>query len=72
MTIWMIWACLSEDTGDVTLVEAWDDDTVSENAAGWAAARTKAEQDHGARNIRITSTTVNIDAVRDAFLPVAV
>lgn len=64
MKIWMIWA-MEDDM--IWLEEAWDDDTTAENHEGWERAVEKARQAYD--HIRITSTMVDFDKVRDAFLP---
>jgi len=64
MKIWMIWAM---EYDDIWLVESWDDDSTMENPEGWERAVENARKSH--KHIRITSTMVDFDKVRDAFLP---
>ena len=71
MDIYMIWATDGyAPSPGYWLVEAWDDDTVSENNEGWQEAVDKAYADHGPKNVRITKATVDFDKVLAAFTPV--
>lgn len=69
MDIWMIWAVSSDEANDAWLVAAWDDESVMGNREGWLEAVADAEEEHGGRFVRITKTSVDYDAVLEAFLP---
>lgn len=68
MKVWMIWA-YEPYSDHYWLVDAWDDDSVMENNDGWEEAKKKAYEDHGPEEVRITTTTVDIDKVAKAFKP---
>ena len=68
MDIYMIWVKYSD--GTLTLVDAWDDDTVMENPEGWQERLDHAltSSASGRRDdVRVVKTSVNFDAVRSAF-----
>ncbi|WP_159600561.1 hypothetical protein [Agromyces humi] len=65
--VWMIWATETERNDVLWLVGAWDDATTAENNLGWADAVKQAKSDHGADNIQIIKTTIDLDAVHAAF-----
>lgn len=70
MDVYMIW--VTDSSGIMWLVEAWDDDSIMSNSDGWEAALAKAEQEHGARFVRVAKTHVDIDAIAESFQPVEV
>lgn len=55
------------EDGYLELVDAWDDDTISENPEGWEDAVAK-----GDGNYRVTSHCIDLDAVRATLEPVSV
>lgn len=69
MAVWMIWGTY-DDPMFYHLIDAWDDDTVQDNRKGWEAAIEEAYETHGAQNVRVMRTTVNLDKVIQAFQPV--
>lgn len=66
MDIYMIWARDSFD-GSVWLVDAWDDDSIPSNDYGWQEALDKARQAHGADNVRVVVSGVDINGIQAAF-----
>lgn len=67
MKIWMIWAVTPHD-GHHWLVDAWDDETVTENYDGWQTAKEKAYEEYGPDNVRIVHSCVDFDKVLKTFL----
>lgn len=66
MKVWMIW--VMDPCGEfVWLQDAMDDDTTAENWQGWESKVKEAMDTHGGENVRVTTTTVDIDKVFDAF-----
>lgn len=63
MKIYMIWA--QDKYGYKWMMDAWDDDSVSDNRAGWEAAIKKAEGD--GYSIRVITADLDFDAVDKAF-----
>lgn len=70
MDIFQIWARDSDSpTASKWLIDAWDDDSISSNAEGYAEALSKAREEHGADNVAVIVQAVNMDLVDAAFLP---
>ena len=66
LDLYLIWVLSGSG---VSLVDAWDQDSVADNRPGWDEAVEDAFADHGANNVRVTITSVDIDAVQRAFAP---
>lgn len=73
MNIFMLWISDPRDTSQqYWLEEAWDDNSVQTDPEGWEEAKDKAYTSWGPENVRIVVTTVDMDAIRTAFLPARV
>lgn len=72
MTVYIIWAMLPDLPESPWAVAVWDDDSLIENEDGYLRDLAKAEEEYGARYVRVTKTTVNWDAVVEAFKPVSI
>lgn len=68
MDIYMVWARDALD-GSVWLVDAWDDDSISSNREGWEGTLQKQRENHGADNIRVLVSSVDMDEVLASFTP---
>lgn len=68
----MIWQLDSYDQSTLTLVTAWDRETIEENPDGWAEEIMKAEAVLGARWLRIVQTSVDLDKIRERWGVVSV
>lgn len=68
----MIWQLNPHDQSTLTLVTAWDSESIYENPNGWAEEIMKAEAILGARWIRIVTTGVDLDKIRERWETVSV
>lgn len=67
MDVFLIWYLDPQDEQYVSVVAAWDEYTIEGNNDGWLEEIAKAEQEYGARHLRITKTHVSEQLVRKAF-----
>jgi hypothetical protein len=67
MDVYLIWAIVPDQPDAPWVVSAWDSESRSENEDGFQADLAKAEQEHGARFVRVTRTSVNYDKVIASF-----
>jgi len=72
MDVYMIWAITPDQPDAPWLVSAWDSESRAENEDGWLEDLAAAEEINGARNIRVTRSSVNYDAIVASFEPVEV
>jgi hypothetical protein len=72
MDVYMIWAIVPSDPDAPWLVAVWDAVSRSENEDGFLEDLAKQEHEYGARNIRVTRTSVDYDRVVKAFEPVEI
>ena len=72
MDVFIIWAMVPDQPDAPWAIAAWDDESIAENHSGWLEALASAEETHGGRNIRVTKTTINYDAVVESFKPVSI
>jgi hypothetical protein len=67
MDIYMIW--VQDVEGFVWLSEAWDEDSIDANEAGWDEAKQKARTESGADQIRVVKASIDLGKVIEAFDP---
>lgn len=72
MDIYVIWAIVPDQPDAPWVVGAWDAESRAENEDGWLEDLAKAEEEYGARFIRVTRSKVDYDKVVAAFAPVDV
>lgn len=66
MDVRMIWQ-RDPSSGILWLIDAWDDDSIMENADGWESALSKASE--GDVDVRVVIATVDLDLIEKAFQP---
>lgn len=62
-----VWLIIARNGDEMWLIDAWDDDSVSENPEGWRDALAKARADVEPDDLRVVTATLDWDAVRKAF-----
>lgn len=72
MDVFLIWALEPSSPDAPWIVAAWDSESRYDNEKGFLEDLEQHEAVHGARNIRVTRTSVNYDAVVAAFQPAEV